>query len=221
MAKSIYIIRCDSGPIKIGIAGNVSSRLSGLRTSSHMPLHLEYSAIVDGDAPTLEKCTHAVLRKHRLRGEWFNVTVHEAIGAMQSAAAALGFVLQKHNLRIPEPETPELEPVSGFMPKFSAKVLLTDRVLRAIRPAPHGKRTVIWDSAVPGLCLRITDKGSASFSVMRRLNGKMIRRLIGVAWRVPYPTNLSLPYSLDETREFARATILDISHGNDPKMREA
>lgn len=58
--------------------------------------------------------------------------------------------------------------------------LLTDRLLRGLKPAAAGKRTALWDSAVPSLCVRVTDKGSASFSVMRRLRGKVVRRMIGV-----------------------------------------
>jgi hypothetical protein len=99
---------------------------------------------------------------------------------------------------------------------------LTDRTVKALKPAPAGKRIVLWDSAVPGLCIRVTDKGSASFSVMRRLKGDTgapIRRMIGVAWQVPFPASLKLPYPLETAREDARAAILDMSRGIDPKAK--
>jgi integrase len=99
------------------------------------------------------------------------------------------------------------------------KELLTDRTLRGLEPAAPGKRTVIWDSAVPSLCVRVTDKGAASFNVMRRLNGTIIRRMIGIAWHVPLPPRLPLPYSLADARVDARAAILDISRGIDPKAK--
>ncbi|MDQ6869841.1 MAG: tyrosine-type recombinase/integrase [Pseudomonadota bacterium] len=99
------------------------------------------------------------------------------------------------------------------------KKLLTDRTLRGLKPAPPGKRTVIWDSAVPSLCVRVTDKGAASFHIMRRLRGKVIRRIIGVAWHVPLPAGQPLPYSLADARNDARAAILDISRGIDPKAK--
>lgn len=63
----------------------------------------------------------------------------------------------------------------------------------------------------------MTDKGSASFHVMRRLGGKVVRRMIGVAWHVPLSADQPLPYSLADARHDARAAILDISRGIDPK----
>src|SRR5580704_2075473 len=97
--------------------------------------------------------------------------------------------------------------------------LLTDRTVRGLKPAAPGKRTVLWDSAVPSLCVRVTDKGAASFNVMRRLHGRVIRRMIGVAWHVPLPAGQPLPYSLADARNDARAAILDISRGIDPKAK--
>jgi integrase len=91
--------------------------------------------------------------------------------------------------------------------------------LRGLKPAATGKRTVIWDTAVPGLCVRVTDKGAASFNVMRRLRGRVIRRMIGIAWHVPFPAGQPLPYALSDARDDARAAILDISRGIDPKAK--
>ncbi|WP_175492690.1 tyrosine-type recombinase/integrase [Methylocapsa palsarum] len=99
---------------------------------------------------------------------------------------------------------------------------MTDRTLRGLKPAPAGKRTVIWDTAVPSLCVRVTDTGAASFNVMRRLKGRIIRRMVGISWRVPFPAGQPLPYSLSDARNDARSAILDISRGIDPKAaREA
>ena len=50
----------------------------------------------------------------------------------------------------------------------SMKQLLTDRTLRALKPAPAGKRVVVWDAALPSFGVRVTDTGKASFFVMRR-----------------------------------------------------
>src|ERR1019366_9458321 len=98
--------------------------------------------------------------------------------------------------------------------------LLTDRTLRGLKPAHSGKRTVIWDSAVPSLCVRVTDTGAISFNVMRRLRGRIIRRLIGISSQVPFPAAQQLPYSLANARDDARAAILEISRGIDPKKRK-
>jgi integrase len=98
--------------------------------------------------------------------------------------------------------------------------LLTDRTLRGLKPAAPGKRITLWDSAVPSLCVRITDKGAASFNIMRRLRGRLIRRMIGISWHVPFPAGQQLPYSLANARDDARAAILEISRGIDPKKRK-
>ena len=55
---------------------------------------------------------------------------------------------------------------------------------------------------------------------MRRLNGTVIRRMIGIrSGDVPLPPRLPLPYSLADARHNARAAILDISRGIDPKAK--
>jgi hypothetical protein len=59
------------------------------------------------------------------------------------------------------------------------KTLLTDRALKAMKPAAPGTRKMIWDSAVPSFGVRVTARGKLTFIVMRRLNGKVIRWTIG------------------------------------------
>jgi integrase len=101
------------------------------------------------------------------------------------------------------------------------KEVLTDRRLLALKPAPAGKRVMIWDAAVPSFGVRITDKGSASFIIMRRLDGVLIRRQIGIAWHVPLKGVKELPYALAEARQEAREAILNITRGVDPKQKKA
>jgi integrase len=98
------------------------------------------------------------------------------------------------------------------------KKSLTDRGLKALRPAEKGKRYVVWDSVVPSFGVRVTDKAdkngyaaSVSFIVMRRCDGKLLRRTIG-----DYPR-----ISLDKARDKARDAIEDLLKGVDPKVREA
>jgi integrase len=103
------------------------------------------------------------------------------------------------------------------------KVLLTDRFLRGLKPAQPGNRDPYWDAAVPGLYVLVTDRGNASFNVMRRVKGhkQPMRRMIGIAWHVPFPTDHSLPYPLATARKDARAMILDMAQGIDPKEKKA
>jgi hypothetical protein len=110
------------------------------------------------------------------------------------------------------------------------KTLITDRTLRGLKPALTGKRTVIWDTAVPSLCVSVTDKGAASFSIMLRLRGKLIRRTVAIGyeegatraacWHVPFPAGHPLPFTLAEARQSARAMLFDIAHGVDPKIKQ-
>jgi integrase len=51
------------------------------------------------------------------------------------------------------------------------KVALTDYRLRALKPAPTGKRVMVWDAATPHLAARVTDRGHVSFIVVRRRPG--------------------------------------------------
>jgi integrase len=89
--------------------------------------------------------------------------------------------------------------------------LLTDRTLKALKPAEAGKRSVIWDAkdGFRGFGVRVTDKGVRSFFVMRRPAGesKPIRRVIGV-----YPE-----MSLETARAEARKALDELQQGRDPK----
>jgi integrase len=69
----------------------------------------------------------------------------------------------------------------------------------------------------------VTHKGTASFNVMRRVKGQAapVRRMLGIAWTVPFPASVALPYPLAVAREDARAMILDMSRGVDPKTKAA
>src|SRR5262245_25018717 len=49
--------------------------------------------------------------------------------------------------------------------------MLTERGLKALKPAPSGKRRITWDAAVPGLGVRSTDKGHHAFVLVVRYPG--------------------------------------------------
>ncbi|MGB8899193.1 MAG: integrase arm-type DNA-binding domain-containing protein [Methylocella sp.] len=94
--------------------------------------------------------------------------------------------------------------------KPKTKMMLTDRALRAMKPAP-GTRKMIWDSAVPSFGVRVSEHGKLTFSIMRRLRGKLVRRTIG-----QYPI-----MSLASAREAALQALRDIERGIDPKQKQA
>ncbi len=48
------------------------------------------------------------------------------------------------------------------------KQVLTDRFVNSRKPAPPGTRAEFYDATVPGLALRVTDKGSKSYVLIAR-----------------------------------------------------
>lgn len=88
--SSIYVIgfATGGGPLKVGIADNPPSRLRGLQTASPYELALLFHENVGISAQRLEFAVHWVLEKHRVRGEWFSVTLPEALAAIEQEKPA-------------------------------------------------------------------------------------------------------------------------------------
>jgi integrase len=93
------------------------------------------------------------------------------------------------------------------------KKALTDRAIRALRAAPRGKRTVVWDAQVPGLALRVTDQGAKTFVLVVRYPGS------------PNPAPRSLgtygAITLEAARSKARDWLALIARGDDPATHDA
>src|SRR5262249_33512012 len=89
-----------------------------------------------------------------------------------------------------------------------AKRPLTDRGIAALKPAPSGKRTLIWDALVPGLAVRVTGKGAKAFVLVARFPGSRnpTARAIGKVGAI----------SLEDARLRAREWQRLISAGTDP-----
>ncbi len=88
------------------------------------------------------------------------------------------------------------------------KVGLTDRSLRALKRAPKGKRETVWDALMPGLAVRVTDRGKRSFYAVRRRAGQAQPTwvLLGA-----YPV-----VTLAEARARAREALGALGEGKDP-----
>jgi integrase len=93
------------------------------------------------------------------------------------------------------------------------KRTLNDRLLKALKPAPAGKRYDIMDSIVPGLGIRVTDKGRRTFCLRCRYPGQphANRRALGEYGAI----------NLDTARTKARAWLELIKKGVDPQYQEA
>lgn len=90
--------------------------------------------------------------------------------------------------------------------------VLTDRKLKALKPALTGQRFELMDAIVPGLAIRVTDKGKKTFVLVARYPGS------------PNPTRRALgaygALSLEQARERSREWLALISKGIDPKEQE-
>lgn len=64
----VYFILCN-GRLKVGRAKNVHRRVSALQIGNPVQLHL-YAFVKGRQAD--EKRIHAEMRRHHIRGEWFN-----------------------------------------------------------------------------------------------------------------------------------------------------
>lgn len=83
---SIYIIGPEGGPYKIGYAADPKSRLSNLQVGQAVEIKLHYSEETDTEkAKVIEKIIHKTLAHKRVRGEWFNIPLDEAIGEVKYA----------------------------------------------------------------------------------------------------------------------------------------
>jgi integrase len=93
------------------------------------------------------------------------------------------------------------------------KKALTDRGIRGLRPAPRGKRTLIWDAQVPGLAVRVTDRGKKTFTLVVRYPGSAN----------PAPRSLGAygAITLEAARIKARDWLALIASGTDPAMYDA
>ena len=85
---------------------------------------------------------------------------------------------------------------------------LTDRAIQHLKSAEPGRRRIVWDALVPGLGLRVTDRGVKTFVLVTRYPGS------------PNPSPRSLgvygAISLEAARAKAREWLALIGDGTDP-----
>ena len=95
---------------------------------------------------------------------------------------------------------------------MAAKVKLTDRKLKSLKPARAGERDELMDAEVNGFGVRVTDKGKITFILLARYPGSNnpTRRALG-----EYPTD-----TLADAREKARTWRKFIEKGIDPRDEE-
>jgi hypothetical protein len=83
---SIYVIGPEGGPYKIGYAQDPKARLSNLQVGQAVELKLHYEEATEtATAKVIEKLIHKQIAHKRVRGEWFDVSLEEAIGEVRFA----------------------------------------------------------------------------------------------------------------------------------------
>jgi integrase len=89
---------------------------------------------------------------------------------------------------------------------------LTAKFIAGVKPAASGRRDDYWDALVPGLGLRVTDRGAKSFIVYRRWPGssRPTRRTLGSIKQL----------TLAEARDKAREWIALAERGVDPAEQQ-
>lgn len=71
----LYLIGSENGPNKVGYASNLEKRFSQLQSATHDRLHVKVKERIDGDVVrAMERACHHLLKKYKIRGEWYNVT---------------------------------------------------------------------------------------------------------------------------------------------------
>jgi integrase len=93
------------------------------------------------------------------------------------------------------------------------RINLTDRFIQSRKTATPGRREDYFDALVPGLALRLTDRGNKSFVLVARYPSKPLnptRRALGTYGQI----------SLEEARQKARDWLSLIGKGIDPALEE-
>jgi hypothetical protein len=84
----VYLIGPETGPIKIGHATNIKSRLCSLQMGNWQQLAIHHSVSVPWTvAPTIEQIVHEQFDERRVRGEWFDVPLPVLKSSLDSVAS--------------------------------------------------------------------------------------------------------------------------------------
>ena len=88
----VYVIApSPAGPCKIGFSGDPDRRLRQLQTGYPGRLHLHHvQPFCATRAPMMEKIVHQTVAYRRKSGEWFDLTVEEAVSEIEFALIRYG-----------------------------------------------------------------------------------------------------------------------------------
>jgi hypothetical protein len=82
----IYVIGGTEKPYKIGITNNPGRRLKNLQTGHPSKLRIHHvEPIPDDQVRLIEQTIHKTINHKRLQGEWFDITLEDAIAEVKFA----------------------------------------------------------------------------------------------------------------------------------------
>ena len=81
----LYVIGAvTDGPVKLGISADPDRRVCQLQTGHSQRLQVYHTEPVQPEkAHLFERLLHKCLRHRRIRGEWFNLSVEQAIADLR------------------------------------------------------------------------------------------------------------------------------------------
>lgn len=83
----LYVIWNGAPPVKVGYSQDVRKRLAGLQTGRADTLSVYAQEAVETlDILSAEQAVHAMLKRYRLRGEWFDCHPEIALAAVRKVA---------------------------------------------------------------------------------------------------------------------------------------
>ena len=81
----VYVIQSETGAVKIGRSEDPDGRLRAIQAAHPAALKLCHSSAVREDCSLVESTAHRLLANKRKIGEWFDVSVDDAIAAVAKA----------------------------------------------------------------------------------------------------------------------------------------
>jgi DNA-binding XRE family transcriptional regulator len=85
--KQVYVAAPVAGPVKIGISRNPAHRIRGFMSPE--AITLQFASAARLDAKAIETLAHGLLADRRLNGEWFDVSIDQAIETVEQAIAEI------------------------------------------------------------------------------------------------------------------------------------
>lgn len=86
MTAFVYIVCNSHGHRKIGLTSNLDGRMQSLQNGNSRPIKLE--AVAECEKPReVEQAMHAIFRRFRMSGEWFDISFEDALAGLQSGVA--------------------------------------------------------------------------------------------------------------------------------------